>query len=151
MTREEELKRSRSWRVVMTVSSVLIVLIAIFFLVRMFRSNPLEGTWNSEETEMVLVVDGNSSLTVRMPGALEDGDAVLRLPYTIDKEEKTINIQSDAAAIRKAARASDGAVTEEMLKSVFGSMMTTFDYSVDHDELTLTEREYGEQMTFARE
>ena len=31
------------------------------------------------------------------------------------------------------------------------SVTTTFDYSVDQEQLTLTEREYGEQMTFIKE
>ena len=28
--------------------------------------------------------------------------------------------------------------------------MTTFDYSVEGEQLTLTEREYGEQLTFIK-
>ena len=42
-------------------------------------------------------------------------------------------------------------VTAEMLESALGSLLTTFDYSVDQDELTLTEREYGEQLVLIKE
>ena len=37
-----------------------------------------------------------------------------------------------------------------MLENALSSVITTFDYSVDHERLTLTEREYGEQMVFIK-
>ena len=48
-TQEQEVKRSKEWKVVMAISSILIIVIAVFFLFRMFHSNPLEGTWVNEE------------------------------------------------------------------------------------------------------
>ena len=72
LSKEEERKRSRLWRMVMTISSVLIIVIAAFFLVKMFRSNPLEGTWRSEDSDMVLSIKSSNSLTVSIPEALED-------------------------------------------------------------------------------
>lgn len=151
MTREEELKRSRNWRIVMTVSSIVIVLIAVFFLVRMFNSNPLEGSWKNEETDMVLTVNGAGYVIVEMPNISDNEGAQVAFSYTIDKENKIIDIQSDEDAIREAAEASDGKLTEEMLDGAFDSVTSDFDYSIDRDELTLTEREYGEQMTFVKE
>ena len=38
-----EEKRSTLWRTVLTVSSVLIIIIAVFFVVKLFTANPLEG------------------------------------------------------------------------------------------------------------
>ena len=46
--KNSEEKRNTAWRTVMTVSSVLIVIIAAFFIVKLFTDNPLEGTWVSE-------------------------------------------------------------------------------------------------------
>ena len=40
-----EEKRSTIWRTILTVSSVLIIIIAVFFIVKLFTGNPLEGTW----------------------------------------------------------------------------------------------------------
>ena len=51
----------------------------------------------------------------------------------------------------KLAKKSDGKYTQEDLKNALDSVTTTFDYSVDQEQLTLTEREYGEQMTFIKE
>ena len=150
LSKEDERIRSRNWRIVMTVSSVLIIVIAAFFLVKMFRSNPLEGTWNSEDSDLILSIKGNSSMTATVPEVLEGESIKLKLDYTIDKEEKTISIKLNEAAVEKAVSNSDGQITEDTLKSAVGAILTTFDYSVDQEELTLTEREYGDQMVFTR-
>lgn len=151
LSKEEELKRSRLWRIVMTISSVLIIVIAAFFLVKMFRSNPLEGTWRSEDSDMVLSIKSSNSLTVSIPEALEGDGFNMTLDYSIDKDEKTISIKMDESAKDKAVRNSDGQLTEDTVESAVSLLLTTFDYSVDQKELTLTEREYGEQMLFVKE
>lgn len=151
LSKEEEVRRSKLWRIVMTVSSVLIIVIAAFFLVKMFRSNPLEGSWKNEESDMVLNIKGSNSLTVSIPEALEGEGIRINLDYSIDKEEKTISIKMDESAKEKAIANSDGQLTGNILESAASSLLTTFDYSVDQEELTLTEREYGEQMVFIKE
>lgn len=151
LSREEEMKRSKVWQIVMTVSTVLIIVIAAFFLVKMFRSNPLEGTWRSEDADLVLDIYGNSNAVAMAPEALEGEDIELKLICTIDKDEKTITIKADEADKEKVIEGSDGQITEETLESALGSILTTFNYSVDQEELTLTEREYGEQMVFIKE
>ena len=101
----DEAKRSKIWTVVTSVTSVLIIIVAIFLLMKMFTGNPLEGSW-------------------------------------------TISIQQDDAQIQKIAEKSDGQYTTETLKNAVQSIGTTFEYSIDDGTLTLTEREYGEQMMF---
>lgn len=151
LSKEEELKRSRLWRIVITVSSVLVVVIASFFLVKMFRANPLEGTWRNEDSDMVVIIKGSNSLTVSIPEALEGEGIKMTLDYSIDKDEKTISIKMDESVKEKVVKDSDGQITGEMLESAASSLLTTFDYSIDQEELTLTEREYGEQMLFVKE
>ncbi len=136
---------------VMTISSVLIIVIAAFFLVKMFRSNPLEGTWRSEDSDMVLSIKSSNSLTVSIPEALEGDGFHMTLDYSLDKDEKTISIKMNESARDKAVRNSDGQLTEDTVESAVSLLLTTFDYSVDQKELTLTEREYGEQMLFVKE
>ena len=48
----------------MTVSSILIVIIAVFFVVKLFTSNPLEGNWVSEDNGEMIQIDDNGQLTV---------------------------------------------------------------------------------------
>lgn len=40
----DEAKRSKIWTVVTSVTSVLIIIVAIFLLMKMFTGNPLEGS-----------------------------------------------------------------------------------------------------------
>ena len=73
------------------------------------------------------------------------------LSYTLNKEEKTITITADESGFQKLADQSQGQYTEEEIRNVLESVVTTFDYSVDQERLTLTEREYGEQLVLVKE
>ena len=44
----------------------------------------------------------------------------------------------------------DGAYTKEDLENVLDDLDSSFSYSVEGNQMTLTEREYGEQFTFIR-
>ena len=149
-TQEQEVKRSKEWKVVMAISSILIIVIAVFFLFRMFHSNPLEGTWVNEENDMTLKIKGGTTMVMEVPGALDGNDMELQLKYTIDRSEKTITIEVDDAEIQKALDNSDGPLTEETVKNEADQITSSYDYSVEQDEMTLTEREYGDQLTFVR-
>ena len=50
----------------------------------------------------------------------------------------------------KALDNSDGTLTEETVKNEADQITSSYDYSVEQDEMTLTEREYGDQLTFVR-
>ena len=150
IAKNDEAKRSKIWTVVTLVSSVLIVLIAVFLLTKLFTTNPLEGTWEDEDGNFVLTVKGNNSLTVNVADLAEDYSADIKMDYVLDKDEKTVTIKMNDSEVEKAVKRSDGILTEETLENALSSVTTTFDYSVDRDTLTLTEREYGEQMVFTK-
>lgn len=144
----DENKRSRIWKRTTIISSVLIVVIAVYLLTKMFTSNPLEGTWESEDGAFLLKISSNGVLFFDIPEF--SGDAELKMSYVLDKEEKTISIHADEKDFKSFLEKSDGQYTEEEVEGVVGAVTTTFNYSVDNSQLTLTEREYGEQMTFTR-
>lgn len=150
IAKNDEAKRSKIWTVVTLVSSVLIVLIAVFLLTKLFTTNPLEGTWEDEDGNYVLSIKGNNSLTVNVPALAEDYDTDIKMDYVLDKDEKTVTIKMNESEVKKAVEQSDGMLTEETLDNALSSVTTTFGYSVDGDTLTLTEREYGEQMVFTK-
>ena len=62
--KNSEEKRNTAWRTVMTVSSVLIVIIAAFFIVKLFTDNPLEGTWVSEDEGIRMEVRGDDTVVL---------------------------------------------------------------------------------------
>ena len=144
----DEAKRSKIWTVVTAVTSVLIVIIAIFLLMKMFTGNPLEGSWTDEDGNMDLKIGRNGQMTVILPASVDGEETQVPMTYTLSKESKTISIQEDDNKIQEIAEKSNGQYTEETLKNAVQSIGTTFEYSIDGGTMTLTEREYGEQMMF---
>lgn len=104
----------------------------------------------NEENDMTLKIKGGTTMVMEVPGALDGNDMELQLKYTIDRSEKTITIEVDDAEIQKALDNSDGTLTEETVKNEADQITSSYDYSVEQDEMTLTEREYGDQLTFVR-
>ena len=144
----DEAKRSKIWTVVTAVTSVLIVIIAIFLLMKMFTGNPREGSWTDEDGNMDLKIGRNGQMTVILPASGDGEETQVPMTYTLSKESKTISIQEDDNKIQEIAEKSNGQYTEETLKNAVQSIGTTFEYSIDGGTMTLTEREYGEQMMF---
>lgn len=122
-----EEKRSTIWRTILTVSSVLIIIIAVFFVIKLFTGNPLEGTWISEDDGAVLEIRSDGELTLTEADSGEEQTS----RYSVDTRTKIFTVQSDSA------------YTEGVLSG-------SYDYNVEQNTLTLTEREYGDQMVFVR-
>lgn len=135
----------------MTVSSAVIILIAVYLLVKVFTGNPLQGTWVNEDSNVEMEIKSGSSLTLKVPDLAEEASVNVKLDYSLDKEDKIFTISEDKDELKKLADKSDGMYTEEALEAALGSYMTSFTYSVDGEQLTLTEREYGDQMVLIRE
>jgi len=151
IAKNDEVKRSKIWRIVTIVSSVLIVVIAVLLLLKLFLTNPLEGEWMDEDGSFHLSFGKNGAALVTVPGADEASGVEVDMRYTLDREGKTVTITADESGFQKLARESGGQYTEEQLKNALEAVVTTFDYSVDRGRLTLTEREYGEQLVLVRE
>ncbi|HIY54689.1 MAG TPA: hypothetical protein H9971_00725 [Candidatus Dorea merdavium] len=151
VAKNDEVKRSRLWRIALLVSSVLIVLVVIFLLTKLFTTNPLEGSWEDENGKISLSVepDGTASVTV---SEAETGQVIqVPMKYTIDRDAKTVTIEKDLQAIREAVEESDGNLTQESMEAAAESLDDSFDYSVDQDTLTLSEREYGDQIILIKQ
>lgn len=129
----------------MTVSSVLIVIVAVFFVIKLFTANPVEGTWVSEEGDVTLVIDDGTTMLV------QDGEISARTEYTVDKKTKVLTIHVSEEGISEQAEASDGDVTEGQIRDLLESVEGTYDYNIESNTLTLSEREYGNQMIFEKE
>lgn len=67
----DEAKRSKIWTVVTSVTSVLIIIVAIFLLMKMFTGNPLEGSWTDEDGNMNLKISRDGQMTVTIPASGE--------------------------------------------------------------------------------
>ena len=67
----------------MTVSSVLIIVIAVFFGYTLFTSNPLEGRWVNEGSGLVMRIQGNGSASIEWP---DESDGAVELQYHVDRK-----------------------------------------------------------------
>ena len=149
IAKNDETKRNHIWRLVIGITTILIIVIAVFFLTRMFTGDPVEGTWENEDMNMKLEINDGTAL-VTCKSLLEETNVKIRLNYTLDKEEKIITMQVDTEALEKVAEDSNGQLSAENLEAAVSPLLTTFNYNIENGELTLTEREYGEELVFTR-
>ena len=150
IAKNDENKRSTLWMAATIGSSVVIILIAVYLLTKLFTSNPLEGSCEDEDGSLSMTIKANGTLTVSVPELSDNEDVDVLMNYTLDRDEKTIAIHLDDDEFERLLEVSDGKYTKEMLSQAVDSVVTTFNYSVDRSCLTLTEREYGEQMIFLK-
>ena len=145
---KDEEKRSKAWAIVMIVSSILIILGIVFIITNVMVGNPLEGQWYSEANGYYLDVEDENEVTLE--GTFNDTYMEIDLYYTIDKSEKIISIKPNAESYTDAAEDTKGDVTPGELDELLKDFAVSYNYSLENDTLTLTEREYGEQYIFTR-
>lgn len=148
LMKDNEAKRNTAWRAVMTVTSVLIIIIAAFFLTRLFTANPLEGSWSDTEDGMTLKIEKNGAMKIEQ--TLDEATVSVPVEYTMDKETKRFAVHIKEEKLEEAAKKTDN-LTVQDLQDIADVMEGTYEYSVDEQVLTLTEMEYGTQKTFVRE
>ena len=150
IAKNDEEKRSRIWRMVMAGASIILLIVIVYFLFSLFAGNPLEGTWKSEESNLQLTIRGGDSATASWLEIAEASNVKVKINYTLDKENKTITFKVDDAEIAKAVKNSDAGLTKTALETEISMLETTFDYNLEKSKLTLSEREYGEQIVFVK-
>lgn len=151
IAKNDEVKRSKIWRIVTTVSTIVIIVGVILLLAKLFTTNPLEGEWADEDGSFYMSIMKNGSMVISIPEAEDALSVAVDMKYTLNKDEKTITITPDEAGFQKMADKMGGQYTEEDIRQALSTVITTFDYSVDQEQLTLTEREYGEQLILIKE
>lgn len=149
--KNDEEKRNQIWKALVSVSTILIIIIAAFFIIKLFTSNPLEGRWIYEDSDLVMTIKSNGTAVIEWPDGFEGADVAVEMNYSLDKETKTFSLHTDETAVEKAAKASEGAVTPEGLSSAVNTLEAAYSYNMEQNQLTLTDLEYGEQMIFDKE
>ena len=128
-----------------------IIVGVVLLLTKLFTTNPLEGEWADEDGSFNMSILKNGSMVITIPEEGADLSVDVDMKYTLNKDEKTITITPDEAGFQKLADKTGGQYTEEEIRQALSTVITTFDYSVDQEQLTLTEREYGEQLVLIKE
>ena len=149
LAKNDDHTRSIIWRSVMSVTSVIIILIAVFFLVRMFTMNPLEGTWDYEDSDLIMTIKGNNTAIIKWPDEYDGNQIAVSMDYDIDSKTKTFSLRLNTDAVKKAAD-SEG-ISEDVITQALDRLDGTYDYNMEQNQLTLTDREYGSQLIFEKE
>ena len=149
LAKNDDHTRSIIWRSVMSVTSVVIILIAVFFLVRMFTMNPLEGTWDYEDSDLIMTIKGNNTAIIKWPDEFDGNQIAVSMDYDIDSKTKTFSLRLNTDAVKKAAD-SEG-ISEDVITQELDRLDGTYDYNMEQNQLTLTDREYGSQLIFEKE
>ena len=139
-----ERKRNILWRTAISVSSIVIILIAVYFIVRMFTANPMEGSWVDEDSGRMI----NEIAKVEWQDEADGSLQVVNLAYTLDRDSKIFSLHVDEVAVEKAV---ESGMSKETVENVVTSLEGNYDYNIEQNVLTLTEREYGDQMTFEKQ
>ena len=130
----------------LTVSSVLIIIVAVFFVVKLFTDNPLEGTWVGDEGDITLTfTDERESVIV------QNGTISVTTECSVDKSSKVLTVRVSDEAVREQAEDTNGEITETQIQDLLDNIEGTYEYNIENTTLTLTEREYGSQMTFEKD
>lgn len=149
LAKNDDHTRSIIWRSVMSVTSVIIILIAVFFLVRMFTMNPLEGTWDYEDSDLIMTIKWNNTAIIKWPDEFDGNQIAVSMDYDIDSKTKTFSLRLNTDAVKKAAD-SEG-ISEDVITQALDRLDGTYDYNMEQNQLTLTDREYGSQLIFEKE
>ena len=143
-----ERKRNILWRTAISVSFIVIILIAVYFIVRMFTANPMEGSWVDEDSGRMIEIQGNEIAKVEWQDEADGSLQVVNMAYTLDRDSKIFSLHVDEVAVEKAV---ESGMSKETVENVVTSLEGNYDYNIEQNVLTLTEREYGDQMTFEKQ
>ena len=150
IAKNDEVKRSRIWSRGIVISSVIIVFVAVYLLIKVMNENPVAGEWMDDDGNYAINILNNGKLYVT---DYTEGDETeeLELLYKIDKESRMIAISSDEKVLEDVMEASESEHAVDARETELGDQTVVFNYSVDNDQLILTEREYGDQMILIKE
>lgn len=145
---QDEERKNIYWRALIAVSSVLLIIIAAYFVFQLFTANPLEGTWVYEDSDLQMTIKDGQTAEFVLEEYAEKGTMTINMYYKVDVDQKTLSLYLSDDEAARIAKNTDGEVSVEEVRLIFDSLEGTYDYNIEQNQLTLTEREYGEQMIF---
>lgn len=131
----------------MTVTSVLIILIVVFFAVKLFIFQSSEREIGEHDDGMKLTIKNNGTMDIVQ--TLDESTVSVPVDYTIDMEHKRFAIHVNEEKIAKQAEKTKDCSKQE-LQDIADVMEGAYEYSVEQNVLTLTDSEYGSQKTFEK-
>lgn len=151
IAKNDEKERSFLFRIVIWTATILIIIVAAYFLIRSFARNPIAGTWEYQDDNITMTIQNDDKVKLLFQNLQEVSGLEVTMDCQVDKSEKTLVIKGlQPSEIEEILKKHDGKLTESVLQTALSRFVTSFDYSMERQTLTLTltDREYGEQMIF---
>ena len=149
IAKNDEKERSFLFRIVIWTASVLIIAVAAYFLIRSFARNPIAGTWVYQDDNITMTIQSDDKVKLQFDNLQDVPELAVTMDCQVDKTEKTLVIGGlQQSEIDRILEQYDGQLTQSALDTALSMFTTSFDYSMERQTLTLTDREYGEQMIF---
>lgn len=149
IAKNDEKERSFLFRIVIWTATILIIIVAAYFLIRSFARNPIAGTWEYQDDNITMTIQNDDKVKLLFQNLQEVSGLEVTMDCQVDKSEKTLVIKElQPSEIEEILKKHDGKLTESVLQTALSRFVTSFDYSMERQTLTLTDREYGEQMIF---
>ena len=96
-----------------------------------------------------MTIKGNNTAIIKWPDEFDDNQIAVSMDYDIDSKTKTFSLRLNTDAVKKAAD-SEG-ISEDVITQALDRLDGTYDYNMEQNQLTLTDREYGSQLIFEKE
>ena len=139
----------RKSRIVLLLAAVVILVVGSFFAKQLLFGNPIQGKWSTSKGDYFLSIEDENEAEVFV--LVNDELVEMDIQYELDKKSRIITFVLPAMSeYDEAVEELKGKVSVAELSEKAEVFLTSFDYSMERDTLTLTEREYGEQMIFKR-
>ena len=148
--KNDEEKRSKAYRIVTVAAVVVIILIGAFFVRKGFAGDPLEGSWIYAEGDWNFTFDGEERLTISAAEAFDGNEVKILMKYSLDRESKMVTLMADSEKLSEVIEEKAESVDEEKIRTFTEGFEESYDYSVDGNELTLTDAESGNQFVFIK-
>ena len=149
IAKNDEKERSFLFRIVIWTATILIIIVAAYFLIRSFARNPIAGTWEYQDYNITMTIQNDDKVKLLFQNLQEVSGLEVTMDCQVDKSEKMLVIKGlQPSEIEEILKKHDGKLTESVLQTALSRFVTSFDYSMERQTLTLTDREYGEQMIF---
>nr|WP_317283064.1 hypothetical protein [uncultured Sellimonas sp.] len=148
IAKNDEKERSHLFRIVIWTASIVIIVIAAYFLIKIFVENPVSGKWQYQDDNITMTVE-KENLELCFENLEDAQNVTVKMNYDIDKTEKILVInQPNEEEFNRVLKEHEGKLSDTVLQTAISKFTTSFDYSIEKQKMTLTDREYGEQMTF---
>lgn len=159
----EEEKHSRFWSIALRVSTLAVICIGIFFIVKLFTTSPVEGKWVHQDSTLVLDIPNIGKQVDEEDEDFDIYDTLVKATWVdensgnkilvgydceLDYKGKAFTLKLNSETLNRTVKDAEGVVSESAILSSARSLEGTYEYSISFGELTLINDKYDGAMVF---